>query len=136
LAVTPLVDTGFVVALLNRRDTHHQWAVNEAPRHARPWHTCEPVLTEAFHLLGGLGAITLSGFLRRQAMQISFSLAQDYEPVLDLMRKYAEMPISLADACLVRMSEVLADPIVLTTDRHFDIYRRHSRLVIPRAMPH
>jgi hypothetical protein len=69
-------------------------------------------------------------------MQISFSLPQDYDPVLDLMKKYAAMPISLADACLVRMSEIVADPIVLTTDRQFHLYRRHSRLVIPSAMPH
>ena len=52
------------------------------------------------------------------------------------MKKYAAMPISLADACLARMSEIVADPIVLTTDRQFHLYRRHSRLVIPSAMPH
>jgi len=42
-----LVDAGFLVALLSRRDTHHQWAVAQAPGHAPPWRTCEAVLSEA-----------------------------------------------------------------------------------------
>jgi len=136
MGVTALVDTGFLVALLNRRDAHHEWAGAEAARHPRPWHTCEAVLSEAFYILGRSGAAELSGFLRRQAVLVSFSLADNRDPVLDLIRKYAEVPTSLADACLVRMSELFADPMVLTTDRHFHVYRRHSRQIVPSAMPH
>ena len=43
--------------------------------------------------------------------------------------------MSLADACLVRMTETLANPIVLTTDEDFRFYRRHSRQVVPCVMP-
>jgi uncharacterized protein len=43
--------------------------------------------------------------------------------------------MSLADACLVRMTETVSDPLVLTTDSDFAIYRRHSRQVIPCVMP-
>jgi hypothetical protein len=43
--------------------------------------------------------------------------------------------MSLADACLVRMTEILADPILLTTDGDFRIYRRHGRQVVPCTMP-
>jgi hypothetical protein len=51
------------------------------------------------------------------------------------MRKYSNVPMSLADACLVRMTEIHADPIVLTTDTDFRVYRRHGRRVVPCAMP-
>ncbi len=51
------------------------------------------------------------------------------------MDKYADVPMSLADACLVRMTETLADPVVVTTDTDFRVYRRHSRQVIPCLMP-
>ena len=57
------------------------------------------------------------------------------EAVLRLMGKYADMPMSLADACLVRMTETFSDPVLLTTDSDFRIYRRHSRQVIPCVMP-
>jgi len=55
--------------------------------------------------------------------------------VLRLMQKYAQTPMSLADACLVRMTETLADAVLLTTDTDFRIYRRHSRQVVPCVMP-
>lgn len=51
------------------------------------------------------------------------------------MRKYADVPMSLADACLVRMTEVLPEPIVLTTDADFRVYRRHGRQVVPCVLP-
>jgi hypothetical protein len=55
-----------------------------------------------------------------------FDLSDELEPVLKLMHKYADAPMSLADACLVRMTEALADPVLLTTDTDFRIYRRHA----------
>lgn len=77
----------------------------------------------------------MRSLLRRGALRISFDLADDIEPVLKLMQKYADVPMSLADACLVRMSETLSEPVVLTTDADFRIYRRHSRHVVPSVMP-
>ena len=65
----------------------------------------------------------------------AFSLADELPRVLSLMHKYADVPMSLADACLVRMSETVADPVLLTTDADFRLYRRHSRQVIPSVMP-
>ena len=59
----------------------------------------------------------------------------DMEPVLKLLRKYADVSVSLADACLVRMTETLPDPVILTTDSDFRIYRRHSRQIVPCVMP-
>jgi uncharacterized protein len=135
MAVNVLVDAGFVVALLSSRDTHHQWAAAQAPQLAPPWSTCEAALSEAFHLLGTHGAPGLSALLRRRSVLAAFDLAKDLEAVLKLMQKYSDVPMSLADGCLVRMTETLADPILLTTDTDFRIYRRHSRHIVPCAMP-
>ena len=135
MARNVLVDAGFLVALLSRRDSHHQWAVTQAPGHAPPWHTCEAVLSEAFHLLGTRGTPSLGALLHRRALIAAFDLDNEVEPVLTLMRKFADVPMSLADACLVRMTETLPDPVILTTDSDFHIYRRHSRQMVPCKVP-
>lgn len=135
MAAIVLADTGFLVALLRRRDAHHEWAEKAARMQALPWRTCEAVLTEAFHLLGHEGRVGLQEFLGRGTVIVAFSLAENTRPVLDLMRKYDTRPMSLADACLVRMSEIVADAVVLTTDSDFRVYRRHSRHMIPCVLP-
>lgn len=73
--------------------------------------------------------------LSRRAVRAEFSLNDNIESVVALLQKYASVPMSLADACLVRMSETVADPVVLTTDSDFHIYRRHSRQVVPCIVP-
>ena len=73
--------------------------------------------------------------LRRGAVIVTFDLDAELIPVLNLIDKYANLPMSLADAGLVRMSETLPDPLVATTDADFKIYRRHSRQVIPCLRP-
>lgn len=135
MAGNVLLDAGFIVALLSRRDSHHHWAVAQTPRLAPPWSTCEAVLSEAFHLLGTPGAPGLSSLLRRGAVLVAFNLANELEPVLKLTRKYANVPMSLTDACLVHMTEILPDPVILTTDTDFRIYRRHGRHVVPAVTP-
>jgi uncharacterized protein len=135
MARNVLVDAGFVVALLSNRDAYHQWAAAKAPDLPPPWSTCEAVLSEAFHLLGARGAPSLGALLRRRALSIAFEIAENLEPVLKLMEKYSDIPMSLADACLVRMTETLADCVVLTTDEDFRVYRRHGRRVIPCVTP-
>lgn len=135
MAASVLVDAGFLVALLRRRDSNHHWAAAEGPRHPPPWKTCEAGLSEAFFVLCSHGAPALAKLLERGAVLSAFSLHDDIEAVLGLMRKYASVPMSLADACLVRMTETLDNPILLTTDTDFRIYRRHSRQIIPCVLP-
>ena len=135
MARSVLVDAGFLVALLSSRDSHHRWAATLAPDYTPPWRTCEAVLSEAFHLLGTRGAPGLSALLRRRALIAAFQLDNDVDSVTKLLLKYADVPMSLADACLVRMSETLPDPIILTTDSDFRIYRRHSRQMVPCKIP-
>jgi uncharacterized protein len=134
-ATSVLVDAGFVVALLSRRDANHGWATQQSSRLPPPWSTCEGVLSEAFHLLGAGGGPALAALLHRRAVILAFDLADELAAVLKLMQKYADVPMSLADACLVRMTEALANPILLTTDTDFRIYRRHSRHMVPCVLP-
>ena len=135
MAASGLVDTGFLVGLLSRRDAHHRWAVEQAARVPRPWFTCEAVLSEAVRLLPGDGASKLASLIRRSTVVCSFRFDADSEAVLRLLEKYAELPMSFADACLVRMTETLNDPLVLTTDTDFRVYRRHGRQVVPCVLP-
>jgi predicted nucleic acid-binding protein len=130
-----LVDAGFVVALLSSRDAHHHWAVTQAYELPPPWSTCEAVLSEAFHLLGELGTPKLGELLRRSALLVTFTFTENVESVVKLMEKYSNVPMGFADACLVRMTETFADPIILTTDQDFRVYRRHSRQVVPCVTP-
>ncbi len=132
---TVLVDGGYLVALLNQNDQYREWAAAQAARLTYPWITCEAALSEAFHLLGRQGEQKLAALLRRGIAFPRFNLDAELQPVLRLMDKYADVPMSLADACLVRMTEICADPVLVTTDSDFLIYRRHSRQVIPCLLP-
>src|ERR1700693_1887652 len=136
MATSVLVDAGFLVALLSTRDANHRWAAAEAPRLPPPWATCEAALSEAVHLLGPRGTRGLAALLRRGAVVCPFSFRDHADSVLKLMEKYADVPMSFADACLVRMTEMLNDPVLLTTDADFRVYRRHGRQIIPCVLPH
>jgi predicted nucleic acid-binding protein len=135
MAASVIVDASFVVTLLSRRESNHGWAAEQALRHPPPWQTCDAVLSEAFHLLGQHGALSLIELLRRGAVVCPFRLEGHTAEVLVLMQKYSSVPMSFADACLVRMSETISQPVVLTTDADFRIYRRHGRQVVPCEIP-
>jgi uncharacterized protein len=130
-----IADSSALVALVRHDDQHHRWLNAQIDALPRPWHTCEAALSEAFHLVGELGHPKIKELLRRGAVVLSFNLCDELDPVLRLMDKYADVPMSLADACLVRITEILPDPVVLTTDADFKIYRRHSRQVVPCRLP-
>ena len=135
MAKNVLVDAGFLIALLSGRNSHHEWAVIQASSHPPPWRTCEAVLSETFHLLGSRGTPALGLLLRRQALLTAFDFGNDVESVLKLMHKYSNIPMSFADACLVRMTETLPDPLILSTGSDFLVYRRHSRQILPCVLP-
>ncbi len=135
MARNALVDVGFLIALLSSRDADHRWAAERALRLPPPWMTCEAVLSEATHLLGGRGMPSFLSLLRRGAIACHYRFADDVEPVVKLLDKYKDVPMSFADACLVRMTETLSEPMLLTTDGDFRIYRRHGRQIIPCLLP-
>ena len=123
------------MALLSRRDANHRWAAAQAQRFPPPWTTCEAVLSETCRLLGGRGTRSLASLLRRDALVCAYRFADDMDAVLKLLEKYSDMSMSFADACLVRMTETLNNPMLLTTDADFRIYRRHGRQIIPCVPP-
>jgi predicted nucleic acid-binding protein len=128
-----LADTGPLVALLNPRDHYHKWALLRFDEFTTPLSTCEAVLTETLFLLSSCpGACdSLMELWQRETFHLDF-LAEGEKPVLrKLMAKYRDLPMSFADACLVRMSELHASACIWTLDTHFGIYRRHGRQSIP-----
>lgn len=133
-----LVDSGPLVAVLNRRDSHHSWAKRELANLTDPLVTCEAVLSEAFFLLSRIrnGISTLIELLHEGLVfgDSNFSFAKEPGEILRHLEHYSAVPMSFADACLVRMCE-LEDSIVFTTDRGFLIYRRHHRQPIPLISP-
>lgn len=130
-----IVDASFLIALWRKNDQNHAWAVRQARLFPPPWITCESVLSEANHLLAPEGCATLRLACRRGAIRISPLHGENLIPILDLMEKYADVPMSVADPCLVRLAETLPDPLLLTSDSDFRIYRRLGRKVIPVRMP-
>lgn len=132
-----LVDTGPLVASLNRRDRFHAWAKAQLAEMEPPLLTCEAVVAEACFLLRQLpgGSSSVIEFLARKVLEIPFRLDANARSIAGLLEKYADVPMSLADACLVRLSELKEDALVWTLDSHFRLYRRHGRQVIPTLMP-
>jgi len=131
-----LLDTGPLVALLNRSDRYHAWAAEQWTEADAPLLSCEAVVAEACHLLrscpgGGAAVVEL---VRRGAIALPFALAEESAAVARLLDRYADLPMSLADACLVRMAETLGCS-VMTIDADFRVYRIHGRRVIPTRMP-
>jgi predicted nucleic acid-binding protein len=132
-----ILDTGPLVAFLNSRDKHHDWAVANFGQIQPPLLTCEAVISEACFLLRSWphGAGSVFELLDRKVLEIAFSLADQLDPVSRLLRKYANVPSSLADACLVRMAELHERSSVFTLDADFRIYRKHQRKAIPLLTP-
>ena len=93
------------------------------------------MLSESFHLLGANGVAGLGELFDLGALSIAFVLAEQRGPVMALMKKYGRLPMDFADACLVRMTEVISDCVVLTSDSDFRIYRRYGRRTIPSVLP-
>lgn len=134
-----IVDSGPLVALLNRRDVNHAWAKQEVAEISGPLLTCEAVISEVFFLLSRVqnGSSTFSAFLRDELAIVpgNFSYREQAQEILRHVARYSNVPMSFADACLVRMSEFERDSFVFTTDRDFLTYRRNVRQPIPLISP-
>lgn len=132
-----LVDTGPLVALLDKRDRYHLWAKEQSARILTPMLTCEAVLAEAFHLLRTLprARAAVIEMLDGGLLHIPFHLSDHVERLDSLLHQYRDVPISLADACLLRMSETVSGSTVFTIDSDFLIYRRRGRGKIPVLIP-
>lgn len=123
------------MAFLNRRDRHHSWAVDSFASLPPPLLTSEAVLSEAAYLVRDLrgGSEAVLELVSRGVVVPSFRLQDEVVAVRTLVRRYQR---DLADACLIRMSEIYPDCVVLTIDTEFrDVYRRQGRKAIPTRLP-
>jgi len=132
-----IIDTGPIVAFLNRADFYHEWALRQFSELIPPFYTCESVISETCFLLRNTenGQKNILKLLERELIQISFNLKEEISTIMTLMKKYDDIPMSLAEACLVRMSEQISDSTICTLDSDFRIYRKEKRNVIPVIMP-
>jgi predicted nucleic acid-binding protein len=132
-----IMDTGPLVAFLNSRDKYHDWAKAQWAQVQPPLLTCEAVVSEACFLLRewSKGSSSVFELLERKVVEISFCLADNIVPVSALLKKYGNVPVSLADACLVRMAELYDRSSIITLDADFQIYRKHKRRIIPLLTP-
>jgi uncharacterized protein len=135
---TVLIDSGCIVAALHKRDQHHAWARAHFEAFVEPCMTCEAALSESFFLLERTreGKQALCALLERKVILLRFSVEDEVTETLRLLRRYGDIPMSLADACLVRMAELIADATVFTTDSDFATYRKHGRQIIPLITPY
>lgn len=119
-----LLDTGPLVAYLYRRDAYHEWAVEQFRVMASPFRTCEAVIAEACFLLSRsrLSPARVLALVERGIIRVDFQLGEQAEVLREAMERYSNVPMSLADACLVRLAEMTEFPIC-TLDADFEIYR-------------
>ena len=120
-----VLDTGPLVAFLDRSEENHGFAVEQFRQIRPPFYTCEPVIAEACYLLRHVPRAIdqIQRFLKAQLLSLPFSLTVDGEAVFELMRRYRNIPMSLADGCLVVMVEKIIGSRVFTLDSDFQIYR-------------
>jgi predicted nucleic acid-binding protein len=136
-----IADTGFWLALANGRDRHHEAARRALSTIREPLVTTWPVLTETCHLLvSKLGATSSVRFVEsgsRGAFEI-FHLEQAHlVRTAELMQKYADLPMDLADASLVLLAEELGSGRILSTDtRDFRAYRWKNRRPFKNLLLH
>jgi predicted nucleic acid-binding protein len=131
--VKPIADTGVVVGLLAADDPCHAWALR-AFRELAPFFTCDVVLAEAASFFPDPRPVL--ALVSRGDLILDFNLTEQMAPVLALVTKYADRPMDLADACLVRMSELNERCKIWTVDRaDFQVYRRHGRQTVPCEFP-
>jgi predicted nucleic acid-binding protein len=130
-----LLGTGPLVALLSKSDVNHARALRAFADCTPPFRTCEAVLAEACFLLRKVHSEAPAEVMalgRKGVYDIGLALADHWADVERLLRKYANRPVSLADACLIRCAEVHEESRILTFDADFAVYRwgRHRRFQI------
>jgi uncharacterized protein len=137
VAASVIVDTGPIVALLDADDQQHEWVKAQFARLRPPLLTCEAVLTESCFLIarGGGDASAVIQLAERGVISVARLFDAEAAPIARLMRRYRNVPMSLADACLVRLIELTSQATLFTLDSDFEIYRQKGRRLIPLLAP-
>ena len=129
-----IADSGLLIALLDRLDAFHPWAVRVIEEEEPPYLVCEAVCSEVSAVLGT--PLPILEMLENGDLQLAFSLEEELAAVRKLTLKYRDQSMDLADACVVRMSELHPVCEVFTVDRRdFSVYRRLGNKRIPCRFP-
>ena len=136
MALGVLIDAGPLIAYFCRRESHHGWAVETLDAFEPPLITCEPVLVETCFVIARdrLPPARVLEPVEQGRIHIGFQVHEDVAALRSLMERYADVPMSLADACLVRMADMTGLPIC-TMDADFAIYRTHRRRPLTLITP-
>jgi predicted nucleic acid-binding protein len=132
-----IIDTGPLIAIIDQRDAQHRWTIDQLKVLEPPFLTCEAVVSESLFLLSSAsqGVPTLLNMMQEDLIRLAFNLDEHLAAVTRLITKYHDVPMSLADASLVRMSELHDRASIFTLDTDFKRYRRHGRQAIPLIYP-
>ena len=132
-----IVDTGPLVAFFDRAERHHRWVTERVEELEAPLLICEPVLAEAMYLLARQPRAqdALFELLQNGALSVAFQIEEHVGALRKLLQKYRDTPMSLADACVVRMAEIHERHAVLTLDSDFSVYRKHGRVPLTLIHP-
>jgi uncharacterized protein len=132
-----IADTGPLVAFFYRGEQLHRWITERIEALEAPLLVCEPVLAEAMHLLARYPRAhdTPLALLQNGALSVAFRIDEHIDALRKLLQKYRDTPMSLADACVVRMAEIHEHHAVLTLDSDFSVYRKHRRIPLTLIHP-
>jgi predicted nucleic acid-binding protein len=130
---TVIADTGPLVALFAQGDEFHGWAKDCLGRIDSPLLTSEAVLSEVLFLLAPMrkSRAAFEDFCLEGGLRVALDSQVHLASLIALLRKYADLPMSMADATVVRMCELNHRSVVWTLDSHFRIYRHLGRKTIP-----
>jgi predicted nucleic acid-binding protein len=132
-----ILDTSVLVSYFRKSDCYHQWAVAQWRQVDLPVFTCDAVISEACFLFRDLPHIqrAIIELIEGNVITIAFNLQKESSNVRSLMSRYESVPMSFADACLVRMSEQILNSAVMTLDSDFQIYRKYRNQEISLIKP-
>ena len=132
-----ILDTGPLVAYLNQGDKYHGWAKKRFQEIAPPILSCQAVISEACFLTRNIsqGREAILEMIERNLIQTEFNLNIEAKAIRQLIIKYQNVPMSLADACLVRMAELYEGGKILTLDSDFTVYRKNKNSVLSCLTP-
>lgn len=129
-----ILDAGPLIAALNSDDKHHRWSSETLERLGSPFYSCPEVMAEVAAMTGKPAAVV--EMIQAGEIILNFDLTEQAAGVLTLLKKYRDRQMDLADACVVRMTELTRDSRVITLDRaDFSVYRRNGRELIPVIVP-
>jgi len=129
-----IADAGLLIAFLDRRDEHHEWAARIFETESPPFYTADVIIAEVAAVLDSSDEVL--HMVEVGDLVLALDLGPEVSGIRALIRKYRDRNMDLGDACCVRLAEILSASVVYTVDkRDFGVYRKHNRQPIPCVFP-